>query len=172
VEEPDIAALVAELQARVARRRADGDYPPGMEAQLEAEFERVVRGAIRDETDTAELGRLVAAVGLSAAGINAEPDLGSRVPGGALFHRSAARVVGRHTRHLAAGVRVLADDVAASLREVERVAAAQRSADERQLLDVLAAVLDRLAVLDHIGAALLDLERRVGIIEQQHSPPS
>jgi hypothetical protein len=50
---------------------------------------------------------------------------------------------------------------------VEEAISAQQSADERQLLDVLAGVLDRLAVIDHLVEVLGDLDARVAAIEQR-----
>ena len=162
----DVDEVVRELQARVAARRRSGDYPPGMEAQLEAEFEAIMRATHRHETNTAALGDRVRSVAAATDGVRAVAASSSRLPGGSALHASAARLVQRHTGVLADSVRTLGGEVTAALTEVRRLLDAQRSADERQLNDVIASLLDRLAVLDHLADAVVDLEARVERVER------
>jgi hypothetical protein len=169
MEEVDVDELLAELERRVDERRRAGQYPEGMERQLEAQFDAMLRAIRRTELDTSTLATLTDEVGRSAEHIGDAPDLESRLPGGSAVHALIGRAVSRHTEGVAASTRVFGDDVRRSLLETRRLIEAQRTADERQLLEVLAGVLDRLAVLDHLveitrslESRLADLERRIG----------
>ena len=53
------------------------------------------------------------------------------------------------------------------LAEIRRLLEAQGAADERQLLDVLSGVMDRLAVIDHLVELTTDLERRMTQLESE-----
>jgi hypothetical protein len=54
--------------------------------------------------------------------------------------------------------------------EVRRLVDAQRAADERQLHDAIAGVLDRLAVLDHVVELVRDVEQRLDALERGERP--
>ncbi len=162
----DIEQLVEQMQAEVAQRRANGSYPPGLEAQLEAEFETIMAAVHRGELNTSELGRRVKSVEHSLGALGGDISLSSKVPGGASVHRAAGRVVGRHTSPLADQVRNLGTDIARALHEVHHLIEVQKAADERQLNDVVAALFDRVAILDHVADAMVNLERRVAELER------
>jgi len=165
MEQIEFEDLVAMLQRRVAARRASGDYPPGLEEQLEAEYAVIMAAMHRGELTTDELGRRVATVEHTASSVRALDDTTSRVPGGRAVHASASRVVARHTNQLADSVRQLGVDVARALQEVHHLIDRQREADERQLSDAISSVLDRLAVLDHLADAVVLLEQRLDRLE-------
>ena len=164
----DVDDLVELLQTRVSARRASGDYPPGLEEQLEAEFAVIMAALHRNELTTEELGRRVAAVEHTSAGVRALDETSSRVPGGSAVHTAASRIVARHTNQLADSVRQLGVDVARALHEVHHLIDLQRDADERQLSEVISSVLDRLAVLDHVADAVVLLEQRLDRLESGH----
>jgi hypothetical protein len=83
------------------------------------------------------------------------------------MHGVTARLMSRQTGPLAETTRALGESIVSALVAVEEAISAQQSADERQLLDVLAGVLDRLAVIDHLVEVLGDLDARVAAIEQR-----
>lgn len=161
----EFESVLAEMRDRVKARRASGEYPPGLEAQLEAEFDAILRSVRRDEVTTEELSSRIAAVGHWIAAVSADGDVDSRLPGGSALHRTVSRIVRRHTNQLADSVRAMGLSVHHALDEVVRVLDAQRSADERQLNEVVGSVFDRLAVLDHLVEAVSDLERRMDEID-------
>lgn len=161
----DIDTVVAELKERIADRQRAGDYPEGMEQQLESEFAAMMRAVDRSEIDTEHLNHLVTVAGDAVNRVAADAGVTSRVPGGSQAHAAAARLVRRHTGPLAESVRALGNTVVEALEESRRLFDAQRSADERQLLDALAGVLDRLAVLDHVVEITRDLDERVARLE-------
>jgi hypothetical protein len=170
VDRVDIDNLIATLQSRVADRRASGDYPPGLEQELESEFAVIMDAMHRDEVTTIELGRRVSAIEHTVQSVRGSADNTSRVPGGSTMHVAAGRLVSRHTNQLADSVRRLGADIAGALHEILRLFDAQRDADERQLTEVISSVLDRLAVIDHLADSVVDLERRMAAIESAAPP--
>jgi 2-polyprenyl-3-methyl-5-hydroxy-6-metoxy-1,4-benzoquinol methylase len=92
---PDLERLLAALRDRVARRRSDGEYPPGLEAALDGHFERVTGD--RSPTPSFVLAELERAMddlehfeyrrdNISTA---------SRLPAGGAMHRAIAKGVSR-----------------------------------------------------------------------------
>lgn len=171
MSEVDIPAVVAELQAEVGRRRRNGDYPQGLEHQMETAFAQLMLATDRHEIDTSGFAAKIDDVAAAIASIDGQAGVTSRLPGGTQVHAATARLVSRHTTHLADRVRELGDAVHAALQEAKRLADAQQAADERQLVDVLAAVQDRLAVLDSIVDTVRDLDERLAALEAV-APPS
>lgn len=163
----DIDDVVSELKQRIAQRRIAGDYPEGLELQLESEFRAMMRAVDRNEIDTAHLDDLVESVNVAVHRVSADVGSDSRVPGGSAAHTALGRVVQRHTGPLAESVRGLGVSIAKALDEARRLFEAQNAADERQLLDAVAGVLDRLAVLDHLVEITRDLEQRVARLERE-----
>jgi hypothetical protein len=144
MESLDVDSVMRELERRVATRRANGDYPPGLEEQLEAEFERIMAAVHRPEVESTELQRRIDSV---RDRTSSRPS----VFGSVLKIRSTDDGLGTA--------------VVSTLDEVRRLFDAQRKADERQLHEVVAALLDRAALVDHLAQVVLDLERRVGQLE-------
>lgn len=165
MSEVDIPAVVAELQAEVARRRRSGDYPQGLEHQMESAFAQLMLATDRHEIDTTRFAAAIDDVATAIAAVGGQPGVTSRVPGGSQVHAATARMVSRHTTHLADRVRELGDTVYAALQEAKRLAEAQQAADERQLVDILANVQDRLAVLDSVVDSVRDLDDRLAALE-------
>jgi 2-polyprenyl-3-methyl-5-hydroxy-6-metoxy-1,4-benzoquinol methylase len=93
---PDLERLLTTLRDRVERRRADGEYPPGLEAQLDGHFARVT-GDRTPPTPAFLLADLERAMDdlehfeYRHENISTE----SRIPAGSMLHRSIAKVVGR-----------------------------------------------------------------------------
>ncbi len=172
VDGAELRAVVDSLQQRIAERRRSGDYPPGMEEQLEAEFTLIMAAVHRNEVNSNELGRRIRNVEQSVAAVRSDGSTDSRVPGGSTLHATTARLVNRHTGIIADSVRALGSEIAAALSEVHRLVDVQRSADERQLSDVIGAVIDRLAVLDHLADAVVHIEARLDALEAGSVPTS
>ena len=163
----DIDEVIESLQRRITERRLAGDYPVGLETQLESEFAGLMRAIDRHEIDTQQLGAFVQGVVVAAHDMHLDGTGASRIPGGSSAHRAISRVVQRQTNPLAESIRDLGVSVADALWEVRRLLEAQRSADERQLLDAVSGVLDRLAVLDSLAAIVTDLEARTALLESE-----
>lgn len=114
VEHGDIEGLIRELRARVEERRAGGEYPDGLERDLDRHFREVVARGVHDpvrrfHTALAEAERTAE---MRAEAIPAD----SEVPGGRLVHRAVARLVGRQVE----GVLMQAREHARASLEVHR----------------------------------------------------
>lgn len=157
--------VVGALEQRIIERRRLGQYPIGLEAELEFEFDTILAAMRRRELSTAVLAGRVEALRGSVQGVIGTAAADSRVPGGTVIHRVAGRVVGRHTNQLADHVRRIGQESVGVLTEVVRLFEAQRGADERQLNEVIAAVFDRLVVVDEMVTSIGEIERRLVALE-------
>ena len=162
--------IVDVLRHRVAARRAAGDYPVGLEEQLEAEFRYIMSVQAEASRRSSGLTGALGTVERSIAAIKAEGETASRLPGGSAVHAVASRLVARHTGQLAEATRAFGLDVLDAMREIGRLIDDRSTAGDRRLEDAVAAVIDRLAVVDHLSNAVLELERRVGALEA--APPA
>lgn len=107
-------ALIGELRARVEERRRRGEYPPGLEDDLDRHVKIILghRGPAAEVDLRGPLGRAEAA---ASRGFPQAPTE-SKVPGGQAVHATVARVVGRQTQALAQQMTGFADPVVATLR--------------------------------------------------------
>lgn len=162
--------MLAQLEEGVATRRASGDYPVGIEEQLSSRFQEHLKSAA-SPISTDELHRRIGVVELSTARLSSSVELGSRFPGGAAAHAAAARVVTRHTSPLADSVRDVAVSVSEALLEVRSLLELDRNLAQRRWENLHNATMDRLAILDHLAVAVLDLEQRIFALESpKHQP--
>lgn len=96
-DQVDVEELVTRLRARVQERREQGQYPPGLESDLSAHFERIV--AHRPRTyDLDRLRKLVDRLEDHVAFDPTEIPFASDVPGGVVLHRLVARMVRRQVQ--------------------------------------------------------------------------
>ena len=108
--EPDVDALVAELQAKVEERRRAGFYPPGLEEDMTTHTRRMLHHHTRTRPESdlqARLREVEAALPFDSGRIPAV----SGVPGGELIHKSVAKVVRRQTSGALAEVETFARPV-------------------------------------------------------------
>lgn len=166
----EVEEIVERLSRQVAERRRNGDYPLGLEAELEAEFDGVLAAMRRHELSTESLMERVTRLRSRVDEIGTATATTSKVPGGAIIHKTVGRIVARQTNGLAAGSRLAGHETASALAEVVRLFDAQRQADERQLVEVVAAVIDRLAVIDQLISSVNQIERRLDAIEASAAP--
>lgn len=114
----DAERLMQTIRARVAERRAAGEYPPDLESRLAAHYQRILH--FRQEIDE-DLTPLREALHRLSARRFVRPaaPTSSRVPGGEKLHELVARVVARHLDSILSEL----NDYASSLAEVlEQVA--------------------------------------------------
>lgn len=167
-ERPDVDALVAELRARVERRRAEGAYPPDLEQELDAHFARVT-----SRSEGASFDRLRAALHeLHLAGQFGRHRMtfDSQLPGGSAVHKAAGRVVSRTAQGIF-------DQLGEFSLALERVLGAVIETLEAlpqhvhpELNGELDVVHERLAELakapDDAGGAVAELSRRTEVLER------
>src|SRR4051794_34618118 len=104
---PDVDALVAQLKAKVALRRQQGVYPPGLEDELDEHFKRIAVHRVIPDFSAVE-GAL-AAMEAKAAFTPDRIVASSSVPGGALLHRVLAKLQRRQTEGVLQQVQEFAD---------------------------------------------------------------
>ncbi len=143
-DDPTTDDLVAEVRRRAAERRANGEYPPGLEDRLDAHFARVAaRRAVPYDFDAlrARLAAVDASLALDPARISAE----SGLPGGAALHRAVARAVSRQTAGILEQVSAVARAVRDALYEIAGVLEHPYAHRHPDLLGAIDEALDRLA---------------------------
>ena len=153
--------LITELQKRVRERRAAGDYPAGLEAQLQEEFKNILETTHRGHRSINHLESRMHMVRESITRIQGVAGVKSRIPAGSLFHRVIRRLVRRHVSQLANETRIAMKRIESVLQEFETLIKQQQSNDERLLNQTLSGVLDKLAVVDTLSETVVELESRV-----------
>ncbi len=144
----DLAALVDELQARVEERRRRGQYPPNLEADLDAHFQRIVTQRPH-AYDLDRLASLITGLEDHMAFDPGQIPLTSEVPGVAAVHGLVAKLVRRQVQGI-----------------LEQV-----SAYSRAVQDVLQEILQVLQTPDahehpHIGGRIDTIVERLGQYER------
>jgi SAM-dependent methyltransferase len=164
---PSTEELLAQLRARVEERRRRGDYPPGLEQDLESHFRRIVaHGRAQDlESVRSSLQGMDARMGFTRGRIPPE----SRYPGGELVHRSVGKVVGRQTQGVLDQVGAFAEVVRETFEALLDVLETPGSHVHADLAEQLGGALERLAAFERTPGeprvAVAELERRVGALE-------
>lgn len=158
---PEVEETLAEIRRRVAQRRQNGDYPPGLESELESEFRAVVSRERRDWYATStrldeQMQRVLDALGH----LGGMAETSSRVPGGSLVHKVVRRIIRRQVDVIGTQVRNVSNETVVLLRMIVELQKAQEDADRRLVSHLARSVMDRLAVVDHLAVTLTDLERR------------
>ena len=158
--------LVDALKRRVSQRRTAGDYPIGLEQELESHFDHMLYALHGDEASTEKLHESIESISeaigaIGQAGVAAT----SRAPGGSAVHRATAQLVRRHMQQVELELASVGGAVRDALDETARLIDVTRVADERELNGVLAMVLDRLAVIDHLSEMVVDIDDRLGRLE-------
>lgn len=116
----DLAALVEELQARVEERRRQGQYPPNLEADLDAHFQRIVTQRPHPY-DLDRLATLIAGLEQHMAFDPGQIPVTSEVPGAAAVHGLVAKMVRRQVQGILEQVSGYARAVQEVLQEVLQV---------------------------------------------------
>jgi SAM-dependent methyltransferase len=158
-----VDALVEQLRARVTARREAGEYPPGLELDLDAHFRHVAatrRGSrsLAEQLDALRESSAFAAERISTA---------SRLRPGAWFHRLVARVVHRQTQGVLEQVHRFATEVQTTLEAIAQQSEAAGDgaagrAVSNQLESLHAVVLEQQRALNTQRSDLLDVvERRL-----------
>ncbi len=156
----DLASVVDRLRARVAERRAAGEYPPELEAEL-AEHAAAVLGRPAGSGEgaaTAELAALLGAVE-ATRDLRVDPDqlaVDSRVPGGARIHQLIVRSASRLDQQLADQLQHHASATTSLARAMLE--------DRSRHLDDTHARLD--ARVDGVADVVASLRRELGAAEQ------
>jgi hypothetical protein len=158
----EIEQIMDGIQDTISRRRAAGEYPAGLETELEAEFASILALTHRGEADRADaLERLLQEVRMHAPHVSGLTATSSRIPLVNLLHKVVRRLVARQTRGLAAQQRAVNEQVIAMLELLVDDARSREDADKRMVAKLSKHVLDRVAVVDHLYFIVAELETRL-----------
>jgi 2-polyprenyl-3-methyl-5-hydroxy-6-metoxy-1,4-benzoquinol methylase len=159
--------VLADIRERVKGRRRTGVYPPGLETDLEAHFQRVVVDRVAPERSVvaARYSRLATMPAFNPARIPTK----SKMPGGGMVHRLIGRLVHRQTQGVLEQVQEFATDV----RELFEAMVERGSEDTQHghpdLSDRIDMVIERLGVYERAPASSQlgagELERRIEELE-------
>lgn len=164
---PDLDVIVRDLRRTVDERRRAGDYPPGLEDELDAHLRRILahRASVEPYAFRQRLGELIEASRFDVARISLE----SESAASAALHRAVARLVGRQTQGVLEQVQAFADAVRAALETLQRSLEDPHDHVHADLVGQLDAVLERLASYERAPAdaapVVADLLRRVEELE-------
>jgi len=140
----DVDDVIQRLRAVVADRRDRGQYPPGLEEDLDAHFQRI----IVSRTHVPRLALLRRKIEAARRASRFSPDripTSSRLPGGRMLHQSLTRVFLRQAVGILAQVQDFADR---ALEALDAAAAMAERPDNHQhddLIEVLDAHSELLA---------------------------
>ena len=171
-DRPSIDDLVAELKARVAARRASGEYPEDLEESLDAHFRWIARHR-QPGYDFDVLKRRLfdvdATYGFSPDSIVLE----SRLPGGDRLHQLIGKIVSRQTAGILAQVQLFAEAVRAAMWEMAAALEAPPTHAHRDLLEQTETLFEEIATLrraptDEIGG-LREIYRRLEVLDAERA---
>jgi 2-polyprenyl-3-methyl-5-hydroxy-6-metoxy-1,4-benzoquinol methylase len=161
----DLEKLLATLRDRVEQRRRSGEYPPGLESQLDEHFRRLLgerpatASLILEELDSAraELARFQFA--------REQIPTSSRIPGGTLAHKAIAKAIARQLQGIIDQTQAHAQLVGRTVSLVSDVAnTLSESYDThvlQQLDDLQVQLVDQRRALNDLNGRLVDALRRV-----------
>jgi SAM-dependent methyltransferase len=163
--------LLETLRSRVRDRREAGDYPSGLEVNLEAHFQRIVgtrAGSDRSEF-RAKLDRLAAFSSFSPDRIQ----MWSKVPGGSSIHRGVGKVTGRQTQGVLDQVQQFANALRDVLDELADTASDDHDHSHPDLVGMVDVLVERWASYERApiesAAGMADLHRRVEALEAREA---
>jgi len=156
------------IREDVAKKRAAGMYPVGLEEELEAEFRSILAHGRRGVADrNTEVVRLLGEIHQALSEINGLTAAESRIPGLSLVHRVIRRLIARQTMGLASQVRSLEEAQLKLLRILVDQGRVMEDADTSLAAGLSKHVMDRVAVIDHLSVLVTELEARIRKLERR-----
>lgn len=141
--------LIEQLRTRVQERREAGQYPQGLEADLDAHFQRIISQRPGDlESVRSSLVYLEGTMGFDAARIHTASDL----RGGDLVHRAIAKAVSRQTQGVLEQVRTFAEAVRDTFQALISAMEFPTTHVHADLMEQVDTVLERIAAFERIDS--------------------
>lgn len=156
------AEIISELERRVAQRRQEGKYPPGLEAQLEAEFKAITDLVHKGTDSLPQMKQLLESTRAQLDALDAVLVPRSHFPPKPPLMRAWNRLSGRRRRAVVQNLRFTLETNVKMLEMVHDQLRQQRDYDVRQLNQLTHAMNDRLMMIDVLAEAVLELEHKVG----------
>lgn len=166
MSELDLEQVLREIDEEVEARRAAGDFPPGMERDLDLIFARFAPAAV----STDDLDGLIEQADRGAF-IDVDPPIGSRIPAVSLLKKVQRKLLSWYFRYVAQQMSVFASATVGALKllgaRVTQLEASTPAADPAVRAEVtkVAATPDATAVADVIAAHLGGASGRVLVAE-------
>ena len=111
----DLQQVLREIDEEVKARRASGDFPPGLERDLDLTFARFAPAAVSGD----DLSGLIEAADRSSF-VDPDPPTGSRLPPAALLKKVERKLLGWYFRYLSQQVTAFGGTVVQVLRQVAK----------------------------------------------------
>jgi hypothetical protein len=149
----EVDDLLARLSARVEERRRSGEYPPGLEEEMSAHFQRILhqRREVRPLPDLrSPLNAAAQALPLHASRILAD----SALPGGRGVHKAIARIIGRQTQGIMQQVQAFAQPVYSALEGLTLAVQELNRVLQEDIAQSLDALHERQAAQERVLAGL------------------
>lgn len=162
---PDLETLLSRLKDRVEQRRAVGDYPAGLQDDLDRHFGRMVDDG-REPATHGHLYELVARLKGAAHFAVEESVYHSQVPGGEKAHRLVGRLVTRYVDGLIEQLKVYSIVVNALLKQLVDAVQDPPPHFHGDLWGHIDTLGDRVARYERNPAVVANLARRVEALEQ------
>jgi SAM-dependent methyltransferase len=157
--------LIARLRQRVEERREAGEYPAGLEDELDAHFRRIATQRSWDlDAVRASLMHLESSMAFSRARIPTD----SNLPGGGAMHRAIGKAVSRQTQGVIEQFRTFAEAVRDALEALLGAMEFPSTHVHTDLVGQLDAVVERLSAYERAGIETVpaaELARRVEELE-------
>jgi len=141
--------LIEQLRTRVQQRRDAGEYPQGLEADLDAHFQRIVSQRPGDlESVRAALVYLEGTMGFDPARIT----MASNVRGGDLVHRAIAKAVGRQTEGVLDQMRAFAEAVRDTFQALLSAMEFPTTHEHAELMEQVDTIVERIAAYERVDS--------------------
>ena len=119
----DLQQVLREIDEEVKARRASGDFPPGLERDLDLTFARFAPAAVSGD----DLTGLIEAADRTSF-VDPDPPTGSRIPPAAFLKKVERKLLGWYFRYLSQQVTAFGGSVVQVLRQVaKRLEAVERA---------------------------------------------
>ncbi len=164
------AGAMTRLASRVAERRANGDYPEGLEEELSAHFQRIVhhRGAV---DPAAELMAAVETYSARMVFDRTPPTTESATPGMSALHKTVNKALARQNENLFNQLQSVSDALRDCLRLLAQAVGDGSNHRHPDLIGLVDAVNERLTSYERSPvddvAQLGDLRRRLEVAERR-----
>jgi len=164
-ETVDLDAVLGQIRQRADERRRSGEYPPGLEHDLDVHFRHIV-----EHRPVRDLDSLHKAMADFEAGLTFDLGsipTGSRMPGGDVLHRTVSKLISRQAGWLAQQLQDFAEAVRVVLWKMIETLESPTHV-HAELTAELDAVLDRLAYYERApadAAMLGSILRRLEALE-------
>lgn len=162
----DINVILDEIREKVRIRRLSGDYPPGLENELEQEFQLIMESTNRTfRVDVEAKDHLLEADAAFKRLLSRYENQKDQFENQASI--SSEQITLDPWGFVPPEVVEIEHHVLSTLRLLTDNASRQQDADNRLVQELSQHVLDRLAVVDHLAILVQELEARVRDLEHK-----